>query len=241
MTKISIAMATYNGARFIQEQLNSFAAQTRLPDELVITDDGSTDDTLGIIGRFAATAPFCVQVQRNPQRLNYSRNFERAISLCSGDIIFLSDQDDVWFPKKIQTVAAKFIARSEVMVVINDQIVTDAQLVCSKRTVLENLERVGRTSDALIWGCCTALRRSWAEHAFPMPPQADLLIACRELAHDQWIHKLATLLNVRTVVREPLQFYRRTGANAAAFIFGDSSTVGLRDLAKGRIPVQPVS
>ena len=86
---ISIAMATYDGARFVAEQLASFAAQTRLPDELVVTDDGSTDGTLEIVERFAATAPFAVHIHRNPARLGYTLNFSEAVSKCEGEIIFL--------------------------------------------------------------------------------------------------------------------------------------------------------
>ncbi len=93
--RISIAMCTYNGARFLPEQLASFAAQERLPDELVVCDDGSTDATMEILQDFAATALFEVRVERNPQNLGFVRNFEKTLSLCTGDIVFLSDQDDV--------------------------------------------------------------------------------------------------------------------------------------------------
>ena len=81
MTRVSIAMATYNGERFIREQLDSFAAQSRLPDQLVMCDDGPTDRTVAIAEEFAASAPFAVTVRRNPGRLGYSDNFSRAISL----------------------------------------------------------------------------------------------------------------------------------------------------------------
>ena len=85
--KISIAMATYNGGKYLREQLDSFLAQTRLPDELVITDDCSTDDTLAIIETFAATAPFEVRWERNEQNLGYTGNFNKALMKAAGDLV----------------------------------------------------------------------------------------------------------------------------------------------------------
>lgn len=99
--KMSIAMATYNGARYLREQLDSFAAQTRLPDELVVCDDGSSDDTLNILEEFARTAPFQVRIFRNDVNLGYAQNFARALERCVGDLVFLSDHDNVWFEDKI--------------------------------------------------------------------------------------------------------------------------------------------
>src|SRR3954454_9678676 len=96
--KVSVALASYNGARFIDEQLASLAAQTRPPDELVVCDDGSTDDTLDHVERFAATAPFEVRIVRNAENLGFSGNFQRVLALVRGDIVFICDQDDIWYP-----------------------------------------------------------------------------------------------------------------------------------------------
>lgn len=100
-TKISVAMAVYNGERFIGEQLGSLARQQRLPDELVVSDDASTDRTVEIVRDFAARAPFPVRLLIHNQNVGCMKNYERAISECSGDVIFLCDCDDVWYPKKI--------------------------------------------------------------------------------------------------------------------------------------------
>ena len=99
--RISIAMATYNGSKYLREQLDSLAAQTLPPCELVVTDDGSTDDTLGILDRFRRRAPFPVHLHRNEQRLGYRDNFLKAAQLCSGELIAFCDQDDVWMPDKL--------------------------------------------------------------------------------------------------------------------------------------------
>ena len=101
-------MATYNGARYIREQLDSLAAQTLLPYELVVTDDGSTDTTLEIVRNFSGGALFPVRIHRNENRLGYADNFLYAASLCKGNFIAFCDQDDVWMPEKLATCASAF-------------------------------------------------------------------------------------------------------------------------------------
>lgn len=99
--RISVALCTYNGAQYLNDQLESIGRQTRPVDELVICDDGSVDDTVLLVTRFAARAPFPVRVITNEHRLGPARNFEKAIRLCTGELIALCDQDDVWKPRKI--------------------------------------------------------------------------------------------------------------------------------------------
>lgn len=99
---LSVAMCTYNGEEYLWEQLLSIAEQTRLPDELIVCDDSSTDTTLQILNEFQKMAPFSVRIYCNEAKLGPSKNFEKAITLCSGDVIALSDQDDVWLPRKLE-------------------------------------------------------------------------------------------------------------------------------------------
>lgn len=106
--RVSVAMCTYNGARFLPAQLESLASQTLVPDELVVVDDGSTDDTESLVREFAGRVPFAVHFHANPQRLGVTRNFEKAMRLCSGDIIFPADQDDVWDKNKIALMLGPF-------------------------------------------------------------------------------------------------------------------------------------
>lgn len=105
---VSIAMATYNGENYIREQLASLAAQTVLPCEVVVTDDGSTDQTLAVIADFARTAPFPVRVYPCEKRLGFANNFLRAASLCEGELISFCDQDDVWMKEKIELCSKEF-------------------------------------------------------------------------------------------------------------------------------------
>ena len=100
----SIAMCTYNGEKYLQEQLDSLTAQTRLPDELVVCDDCSTDSTVEILETFSKRAPFPVRIFRNEKNLGYNKNFEKCALKCNYDIIFYCDQDDIWQSNKIEIV-----------------------------------------------------------------------------------------------------------------------------------------
>lgn len=126
--KLSIALAVYNGERFIREQLESYLAQSRLPDEVVVNDNASTDRTREIVREFAARAPFAVKLNVNERNLGVARNFERAISSCTGDIVFLSDCDDVWLPHKLRRVEEVFIAEPSVGLLITNSLNVDAGL-----------------------------------------------------------------------------------------------------------------
>ena len=103
---ISVAMCTYNGGRYLQQQLDSIAEQTLPPDELVVCDDGSSDTTEEIVERFRGLAPFPVFFYRNAHTLGSTRNFQQAVQLCRSDVIALCDQDDVWSPEKLALLGA---------------------------------------------------------------------------------------------------------------------------------------
>ena len=128
MTKhISVAMATYNGSIFLEEQLLSLFRQTVLPNELWVTDDGSTDSTLAILERFSLGAPFPVHICVNSQRLGYGRNFLKAASLCKAEYVAFCDQDDVWRADKLQRVT-KVIEQMSPDIVVHSGIVVDHAL-----------------------------------------------------------------------------------------------------------------
>src|SRR5512146_482570 len=99
-------MATFNGAAFLEQQLETLSAQTRAPCELVVSDDGSTDDTIAILERFARTALFEVQIVPNTGARGFAGNFLHAASLCRGSLVAWCDQDDVWSPVKLERCAA---------------------------------------------------------------------------------------------------------------------------------------
>lgn len=208
---ISIAMATFNGARWLEAQLSSFAAQTRLPDELVVTDDGSTDDTAAVVAAFAAGAPFPVRFTINPERLGFNGNFARAIALTHGNVVFISDQDDLWYPDKIAQIAALIEGTPDCLCVVNDQAIADATGRVTGGTVLSNVRAMGRPDSWYGPGCCTAFSRRLMPVLEPMP--GDIV------AYDHWINALADAIGVRRIVEAPLQLYRRHDSNASGSVF----------------------
>ena len=206
--KLSIAMATYNGAKYLQEQLDSFVAQTRQPDELVVCDDCSIDNTVEILQEFQEKAPFAVHIHSNETNLGYIKNFEKALSLCAGDIIFLSDQDDIWLEDKLSLVEEVFNNEPETMLVINDYFVSDEE--CKKQlfSKISNAKSLGFSEDWFIAGCATALRSEFLKFALPIPQPIH--------GHDSWINNLAIFSATRTILHRPLQLYRRHSSNTTA-------------------------
>lgn len=208
--KVSIALAAYNGAAYIQEQLESFVAQTRMPDELVICDDGSTDETIAIIEEFSRVAPFKVIVQKNPTNFGYTRNFEKTLSLCGGDVVFLSDQDDVWFPEKIETVCNLFSSHPNCLLIIHDGRLVNENLEWQGATKLGQVRAGWGSDDLFVTGALTAVRRQMLSYALPLPPNIR--------GHDVWLHNLGRLLDCRLVTRTPLQIIRRHSSNTSTWI-----------------------
>ena len=127
--RLSIALCTYNGSAYLSEQLESLAAQTRTPDELVVCDDNSTDGrTVEMVRAFARNSPFAVRFSVNRKTLGPKKNFQRAIARCQGDVIFLCDQDDVWEPNKLARIEETLLAAPEAGFVFTDAEVVDEDL-----------------------------------------------------------------------------------------------------------------
>lgn len=121
-------MCTYMGERYLREQLDSIARQSRLPDELIVCDDNSQDGTTRIIQAFAASVAFPVKLFINDENVGSTLNFSRAISLCEGDIIALSDQDDVWHKVKLELIEKYFLDSQETAAVFSNGNVVDNNL-----------------------------------------------------------------------------------------------------------------
>lgn len=215
----SVAMCTYNGARFLGAQLASVAAQTRAPDELVVCDDRSTDETASIVRAFAAAAPFAVRLHVNEENLGSTKNFERAVSLCEGELIALSDQDDAWLPQKLARLEAEFARDASALVVFSDAQIVDEETrptgqglwesVGVTREELARIEKGRGVGDflrgATVTGATMAVRASLRELALPFP--ADF-----QLIHDGWMSLLAACVGGVRPVSERLVLYRRHGS-----------------------------
>lgn len=225
--KVSIAMATYNGGDFLRDQLQSLLDQTRTPDELVITDDGSSDDTAQIVDAFRDSAPFPIIFSVNPARLGYVGNFDRALSKVTGDLVFLCDQDDVWFPDKIASVEALALAYPDRWLFMNDALLTDGNLNEVGLTKLGQVRAAGLTDKAFVMGCCCAVRGKLLDICLPIPQE------CR--SHDNWIVRFADALALRYIHPFSLQYYRRHGANTSEFIANRTSHISVQDRLRYRI------
>lgn len=215
---LSIAMTTFNGERYLPAQLESFRAQSRLPDELVACDDGSSDSTLQLLEDFARSAPFEVRVVRNATNLGHERNFAQAVDLCRGDIIFLADQDDDWHAEKLAVVEQTFADDPGALLVVNDVMITDGALVPTGRTVLGQTRSagvLGANAKSLTLGCATAIRSSLRRLVSPIPPL--------DYGHDSWIHDFTEMLGGRRVLPRVLQLYRRHGENVSNWAFNGTA------------------
>jgi glycosyltransferase involved in cell wall biosynthesis len=231
--RISIAMATYNGAKYLQEQLESFLSQTRQPDELIVCDDGSSDATLDILERFRQSAPFAVQIHGNETRLGFTKNFEKTLIKCSGDLVFLSDQDDVWFPSKVEVVEKAFLSHPEKLLVVHDGKLVDEKLDWHGATKLGQVMSGFGTGDALVMGALTAIRGDFLSCALPVP---DGIVG-----HDMWLHNIARHLDARLVLDQPLQLIRRHSSNTSNWIASSTRKIGRFNVLLSQVKTPPAN
>ena len=213
----SIAMATYNGEKFILEQLESFANQTVLPNEVVITDDCSTDNTLSLINSFKKTAPFTVRVYSNETNLGYTQNFNKALQLCTNELIFLSDQDDVWFPNKIEYILNLTDQHQDKDLFMIDTELTDGNLHPSGLTKQGQIKNAGQGEKAFVMGSCSAVRKRFLDAILPIPESF--------IGHDDWIVILADFLHLRIIDKTVLQYYRRHDNNVSNVIYNSLTKI----------------
>ncbi len=204
--KISVCMATYNGELYIEEQLVSILDQLDERDEIIISDDHSTDATLQKIKAFKDIR---IKLFNNSGKKGPVGNFENALKQASGDVIFLADQDDVWFPDKIKI---QVEALNSCDLVLSDAIVVDG-----KGTVLypsffkQNFSGKGLirnwVNNSFI-GCCMAFNRNILEYVLPFPEKIAM--------HDSWIGLNASLIGKCSFINQPLVYYKRHGSNTMA-------------------------
>lgn len=214
--KISVAMCTYNGAEFLPAQLQSIITQSRPPNEIVICDDRSTDDTQTLLKKFAAESSVPISLHFNEQNLGSIKNFERAISLCTGDVIALSDQDDVWRNDKLRMVESVLNDSPSAGIVFSDAAIVAEDLKPLNRRMWDEvgfnahkrkLVRTGRALEVLVtgWtvtGATMAFRSRFVKLSLPIPDGIAMI-------HDGWIAlTIAAVANV-VAVDEPLIQYRQ--------------------------------
>jgi glycosyltransferase involved in cell wall biosynthesis len=190
-------MTTYNGEKYLREQLDSMLRQSRQVDELVVCDDGSVDGTVSILNEFSHIAPFSVKIIINEKNIGSTKNFEKAISLCEGDIILLCDQDDVWLPDKVKILEDMFLANPNCgMAFTNAMVVDEANNPLRKLWANYGFGRKSQKKlkagkgfrlfvrGNVVTGATAAVKSEFANDAVPFPAG---------LVHDHWLAAVATL------------------------------------------------
>jgi glycosyltransferase involved in cell wall biosynthesis len=223
MLTIAVVMTTFNGEEWLEAQLQSISSQTRLPERLVISDDGSTDRTVEIARRFARDAPFDVVLLEGP-RAGVGENFWFATKHAGTEVIAWCDQDDVWYPHKLQ-VCERLMEVSQVPFVSHSAAVTDATLVPTGR--LYPHYRRTRVIEPLVGDPWRAVAGPFVP-GFTILVRADLLQSVRweerpsdhlwldgRLAHDEVISLLAFATGRRLEVSDTLASYRQHRRNLA--------------------------
>ena len=221
--RISVALCTHNGALYVREQVRSILQQVPPPAELVVGDDASTDSTVAVVESEHARAvaggsPTELRVVRRDPPLGVTANFAATLGACSGDLIALSDQDDVWRPGKLARLVSEFDADPDLLLVHTDARLVDAEGAPLGITLLEALEATaleraelaaGRALPVLlrrnlVTGATVVLRRELLQAATPIPG---------EWVHDEWLGAVAAATGRVRLVPEPLVDYRQLGAN----------------------------
>ncbi len=195
---VSIAMTTYNGEKYIKEQLNSILVQLLENDEIVISDDGSSDNTLNILNEFSRDKR--IKIFRN-DRLGFVKNFEFAINKCENDIIFISDQDDIWFDNKINMVKETFKNKKCSLVQHNgykyysgNKINNDILIKNMGHGIFKNIIK------SSYCGSCMAFKKDFRISFSPFPKNLD--------AYDQWIGLIAEKEKTSVFIDDVLIFHR---------------------------------
>jgi glycosyltransferase involved in cell wall biosynthesis len=235
-TSVSIALAAYNGEQHLHRQLESIAVQTRLPEELVVTDDCSDDRTPLIIEEFARTAPFPVHLHRNQSRLGYRRNFMLAASLCSSQLIAFCDQDDKWYPHKLEFCVERFTEPDILLTYHNADVVSNddrkigsLEPSAAKQSVLAPMSFQPMVH---VLGFTTVFRRSLLQFSELWPMSVDHLHPTEPMAHDQWFFFFASALGKICYIDEPLVAYVQHGRNVFGWNTSPSQRRKLASIAK---------
>jgi len=205
---VSVCIATYNGSQHIEKQLRSILIQIGLNDEVIVVDDCSTDDTISVINNLNDVR---VKVHRNLKNVGVVQTFSRALALAKGDVIFLSDQDDFWYPDKVFTVIKVFNTQSI------DLVVHDAIIINEDRIISESLFNYSNSGSGILkniisntyTGCCMSFRRELIPNVIPIPSKPGLY-------HDAWIGIISECFGFKNVfVKTPLLEWNRHGGNVS--------------------------
>ncbi len=231
--EISIALCTLEGSAYLGEQLNSLANQSLLPNELVVCDDNSKDNTVEILREFAKRAPFAVRIMVNKERLGVVSNFNQAISLCQGEYIALCDQDDIWLADRlklmIEAISLKcniekpepLLVHSDTSIIdINGTVISDSYMKARNLRPLFEPAIKGLSVQNFVTGNTVLFNKALKDLALPIPAEA--------IVHDWWLALVAATTG--SIIYEPTVTvrYRKHGKN----VIGPSCFYSLQNLLR---------
>lgn len=235
---ISIAMTTCNGGKYLREQLESISRQSKLPSELVVCDDGSTDNTPEILTDFASGAPFPVRIYVNQTNLGFAANFFKSASLCYCDFIAFCDQDDVWLPNKLRDVHEAIEKNPEIQLVLQNSYICNEWLDRSERffpnAILPGW--YGKQSQFGFWvwpGFLQTIRANLIESIGRTDRPRSYYPYDNLLTHDKLTCLLANAIGGIVVLREPAALYRRHSQT----VTGDYAVQNLKQRVNKALPV----
>ena len=221
--RVSVALALCDGAKFLHGQFDSFFRQKRIPDEIVVSDDASTDDSAAIVQEYSEAHPGVIKYIRNDSRLGAAKNFEKAISAATGDIIFLSDQDDVWHPDKIALMVEKLEAASwhPAGVFCNSLLTGESlqMLPCTHWDLREFSDVENFNGIRQLEQCCRIAPIAGHNIAFEKELK-ELLLPFPDLAgcHDNWIALVVAALGNWENLPATLTLFRQHGENLSQML-----------------------
>ena len=210
----SVAMCTYNGEKYLKQQIDSILGQTVKVQEIVICDDCSTDHTVSILNSYKENHPHLFKIFFNESNLGSIKNFEKAISICQNEIIFLSDQDDIWTPNKVNRIVSTFAKNKDISVIFtNGYGINDCGEIIDVFTVWDSVENVKMRGykfdyfnilnlrDNFCTGATMAMRNTVKHEMIPIP-------ILEGLHHDKWIAMIASVKDKLYFLDEKLIYYR---------------------------------
>ena len=213
-------MATYNGERFLEQQLCSLNEQTILPNELVVCDDGSSDRTPEILAQFRGRALFPVQLVINERRLGWRENFLKAASLCTSDYIAFCDQDDIWLPGKISVVSPYLDEDRCRLLQHGFRLIDREGKFVSGELKYDEIKYAGPAHDVrwrVNYGMTQIFHRSLLQFWHLWEFSEDHFIAGGKMAHDQWVAFLGSLFDKTITIDDVLIYYRQHDTNIIGF------------------------
>jgi glycosyltransferase involved in cell wall biosynthesis len=234
--RISVALCTYNGEKFLKEQIDSILNQSLKVDEIIVCDDISKDNTLSLLEKYSNNNPNLFKIYKNKINLKSVKNFEKAISLCSGDIIFLSDQDDIWLENKVEDYVNYFNNNPNINVLASNGYCIDQdsnvhekyafwdapQFLRDLNIDIDYFKIITHVSN-IATGASMALRKSIVSDILPFP-------LINNFHHDEWIAMISSLNNSFELLNEKYFYYRIHENQQVGSVFFEKNETFKRNL-----------